>query len=156
MINLAEYVSIIFILVTVTCFGFMLYASYWAVGKKRSPLAYIASAMMAWLLVTGVLAYKGFFLDFESLPPRLILFIAPLLLVMIALLAYRRTRLSLLKMPLTTLTYVHIIRIPVELCLWWLYGSGLVDKSLTFEGVNFDTWFSLKSLYSIKLLDISI
>lgn len=42
------------------------------------------------------------------------------------------------KMPLTTLTYIHIIRVPVEIVLWWLYKEGQVGVLLTFEGINYD------------------
>ena len=43
-----------------------------------------------------------------------------------------------MKIPITTLTYIHIVRIPVELCLFWLYSAELVAQEMTFEGANFD------------------
>ena len=37
-----------------------------------------------------------------------------------------------------TLTLFHLIRIPVELVLFWLSLQQLVPKAMTLEGVNFD------------------
>jgi hypothetical protein len=42
------------------------------------------------------------------------------------------------QLPLQTLTYLHVVRIPVELVLLWLYQGGQVPQLMTFEGRNFD------------------
>ena len=42
------------------------------------------------------------------------------------------------KIPITTITYLHIIRVPIEIVLWWLFQEELVAKAMTFEGVNYD------------------
>ncbi len=136
--DLSMHVSVIFVLLTAAAFGFLVFAAYHSFNGQRNPLAYFASALLAWLLGTGSLGYHGFFLDFQANPPRLFLFVVPMILLIIALLLMKRTREGLMKMPLATLTYIHIVRIPVEMCLWWLFGAGLVDESMTFEGVNFD------------------
>jgi hypothetical protein len=39
---------------------------------------------------------------------------------------------------LRTLTALHIIRVPVELTLLWLFQAGLEPQAMTFEGSNFD------------------
>ncbi len=41
-------------------------------------------------------------------------------------------------MPLKVLTMVHIVRIPVEIVLLWLFLGGQVPRIMTFEGYNFD------------------
>ncbi len=135
---LPEYVSIIFVLTTAATYGFILFAAYFALGKKRNPVTLLASILLLWLLVTGFLAFDGFFLNFQSFPPRLFVFVVPAILLIIYLLINPSTRAGLMKMPITSLTYIHMVRIPVELCLWWLFGAGLVAESMTFEGVNFD------------------
>jgi len=136
--NLPAFASPVFIGVTVAVYGFMLYAAYWAFGGRRYPLTWIATAFLAFLLASGVLAFNGFFYDYLSMPPRLFLFVGPVFLLILALLVLPRSRAALMKMPVTTLTYIHIVRIPVELCLWWLFGAGLVAEEMTFEGANFD------------------
>jgi hypothetical protein len=42
------------------------------------------------------------------------------------------------RLPLSILTLLHIIRIPVEFVLLWLFQGGLVPQVMTFEGRNFD------------------
>ena len=39
---------------------------------------------------------------------------------------------------LRALTWMHIVRVPVELVLFWLFQAGLVPQLMTFEGANFD------------------
>lgn len=136
--TLPEYVSAIFVLLTGVAYLFMLFAAYRSFDGKRYPLTLFACGMLIWLMVTGLLAYRGFFLNYEAVPPRLFLFVLPIILLIIFLLINGRTRAGLMKMPITSLTYVHIVRIPVELCLWWLLGAGLVAEAMTFEGTNFD------------------
>lgn len=41
-------------------------------------------------------------------------------------------------MNLKTLTLVHIVRIPVEIVLYWLFLYEKVPELMTFEGRNFD------------------
>lgn len=55
-----------------------------------------------------------------------------------ALLSIRQSREFIAKMPITTLTYVHIIRVPVEIVLWWLFINGVVAELMTFQGLNYD------------------
>lgn len=41
-------------------------------------------------------------------------------------------------LPLAPLTYLHIIRIPVEFVLYWLFLYQAVPELMTFAGRNFD------------------
>ena len=43
-----------------------------------------------------------------------------------------------MEIPITTLHYLHIIRVPVEMVLFWLSIELVVPKIMTFEGANFD------------------
>jgi hypothetical protein len=45
------------------------------------------------------------------------------------------------RLPLKTLTVLHIIRIPVEIVLHWLFQNGQIPQLMTFEGRNFDLSF---------------
>ncbi len=49
-----------------------------------------------------------------------------------------KTRTWLNTFDLKMITYLHIVRIPVELVLLWLFLGGYVPELLTFEGRNFD------------------
>ena len=136
--NLPIYISLIFVAVVFTVFIFLFYASYRAFETpKRFGSTWTVTAMMGWLFLTGVLTHKGFFLDY-SLPPRLMLFVAPTIILILVLLILPKTRAFVMKMPITTLTYIHLVRVPVEICLWWLFKSELVAEEMTFEGSNYD------------------
>ncbi len=136
--DLPVHISLIFTVVVFTVFGFLFYASYRAFEiPKRFASTITVSILMGWLLLTGVAAFKGFFENF-GMPPRLLLFTAPLMITILLLLVLPKTRAYLVKMPITTLTYIHIVRVPVEICLWWLFMEELVPEEMTFEGVNFD------------------
>lgn len=41
-------------------------------------------------------------------------------------------------LPLKQITLISIVRIPVELVLWWLFIYKAIPEALTFEGRNFD------------------
>lgn len=132
------HVIVIFVLLSIATFVFLVFAAYHSFDGKRYGLTWFVCGLLSWLLVTGILSFKGIFLDFESNPPRLFLLVIPMILLIIFLLVNGRTRKGLMKMPIATLTFIHIVRIPVEMCLWWLFGTGLVAESMTFEGVNYD------------------
>lgn len=136
--QLPNYVSPIFIGVTLTTFGFVFYAIYRALKGKNIQLIIWTNVILVLLITTGLLTLQGFFNEYYGMPPRLVFFVAPTFLTIMALLIYPKSRAALLKMPITTLTYIHIVRIPVELCLWWLFGAALVAQEMTFEGMNFD------------------
>jgi hypothetical protein len=42
------------------------------------------------------------------------------------------------RLPLSLLTLVHVIRVPVELVLYWLFLAKFVPREMTFAGWNFD------------------
>lgn len=136
--DLPSYVPVIFVFINVAVFGFLMYAGYFAFDGRRNPLTLFGCALLAWLLATGWLAFQGYFQDFAIRPPRLFLFVGPAFLIIACAMFFRSWRERVSKMPVTTLTYIHIVRIPVELCLWWLFGAGLVAEEMTFEGANFD------------------
>ena len=75
-------------------------------------------------------------LDFDANPPRFLLAIGlPILLIIFVLIKYPRV---LCGLPLRLLTFMHIIRIPVEIILFGLYQEGHIPLLMTYEGRNFD------------------
>ncbi len=131
-----SYVPIIFILTTFLTVGIFLYAIGKA-GTDKLKGKLLFGFVLVWLVIQGVLAYTGFFQEFDKLPPRTFaLGPLPFFLVTIAYLVFARKFLE--SMPLAALTLIHTIRIPVELVLLWLYQAGQAPIEMTFEGRNFD------------------
>jgi hypothetical protein len=134
--GLPVYIPVVFILTTLFTVGIFLYAIVRA-GISSFPAKLLAVFTLFWLVLQAALALNGFFQNFDVVPPRTFAF-GPLpffVLTILYLIFYRRFLSSL---PLTVLTWIHVIRIPVELCLLFLFQNSLVPIEMTFEGRNFD------------------
>lgn len=118
----------------ITFIGF-LKAVHRSVPKQTTPIAF---GLLGWLLILGVLAAQHFFTTLTSQPPRLPLAILPPFLLIAGLFSSSNGRAFLDKLPLSTLTYIHTIRIPVELVLYALYIHHQIPELMTFEGRNVD------------------
>lgn len=137
--GIPPYISLVFVATTAATLGFIIYAVDDAI-KKRKSRSFIAFTLflLGWLSLTALLAHKDFFLDLDFRPPKLFPFVGFFVIGGILLLFFKKTRSILLKMPITSLTYLHIIRVPVEIVLFWLFLEGKVAKDMTFEGMNYD------------------
>lgn len=135
--NLPAYVSLTFTVTTFLTVGIFLYA----VRQKllqTTPGKIIVGLTAFWILFQAVMAMGGFFAVTGSFPPRIALFgVLPTLILIISYFIFFRES-FIEKLPLKALTILHIIRIPVELVLLWLYKGGLVPQAMTFEGYNYD------------------
>ncbi|HEX5003581.1 MAG TPA: hypothetical protein VFW78_13890 [Bacteroidia bacterium] len=120
----------IFVLITFLC----LWLFYRAAGKSKNVL-YLS---VLWLLLQALIAMTGFYRNFEAFPPRFALAIGPMLLFILFLFTTTRGKNFLDTLDTARLTYLHAIRIPVELTLLLLFIEGAVPQIMTFEGRNFD------------------
>ncbi|WP_461126031.1 hypothetical protein [Spirosoma aerophilum] len=111
-----------------------------AVRRVLPPQAVwsLIGLFVLWLAGLGVLAFTNFFQQVEATPPHFIVAIGPPVLVIAGLFSTSKGRAWLLRLPLTNLTYLHIVRVPVELTLFGLYLYHQVPELMTFEGGNYD------------------
>lgn len=107
---------------------------HYANGKPNK----LTLLIIGWSLLQSFLAYVGFYEDTQSIPPRFGLVLIPtILLIIYGLLPkqqkwiekHRNTKIS---------TFLHIVRLPVEIVLWQLFIFQMVPELMTFEGRNFD------------------
>lgn len=105
---------------------------------SKSMLRRTVFLLLAWLILIGVLAARGFFSDFTSLPPRLSFALLLPLPVVLVFTSGRRGKQLLLNIPPQWLIYPQAFRILVELGLWLLVRNGSLPVQLSFEGRNFD------------------
>ena len=101
---------------------------------------------MLWLAILATLSYLGFFRNFESLPPRILVAFIPPLILIISLLFSRLFKFILLVLPFRWLVYIQAFRILMELFLWLGYQGGYVPPQMTFEWLNFDIILGLTAL----------
>jgi hypothetical protein len=124
------YVSLTLVLATIlTCWFF------WKASRYSKTVLII---LLAWLVIQAAMAFTGFYRDYSVLPPRFLLAIGPPMLLTIILFLTRPGRAFIDRLQLDTLTILHIVRIPVEIVLFWLYLAKGVPEIMTFEGGNWD------------------
>jgi hypothetical protein len=124
------YVSVVFILTTLVTLYFFITAT----GKKRLVLLIVIS----WLVLQAILAFSEFYLKTDTIPPRFALMIVPPILLFIFLFLTTTGKRFLDALNQEQLTWIHSVRVPVELVLFWLFVYGQVPQLMTFEGRNFD------------------
>jgi len=128
--NLPMYVNIVFILTTLlTVFLF-----YKAGGKSKAGMG----ILFLWLLLQAILSYTGFYTVTNTTPPRFVLLALPPVLLIIFLFITPKGRAYINSLDAKTLTLLHVVRVPVELCLYWLFLHKSIPQLMTFEGRNFD------------------
>jgi hypothetical protein len=128
--GLPAYITIVFLLAVVLTWLFLASAT-----KYKTTLTIIIAI---WLGITGLLAYKGFFTDTAGIPPKFALATAPVIFLIIALLVSKKGQGFIDNLDLRKLTLLHIVRVPVELTLYWLAANKAVPELMTFTGRNFD------------------
>lgn len=137
MAEVPAYVSVVFILTVLLTVGIFLYAIAKA-GLRSGPGMFLFVFVPAWMAIQAVLTNAGFFQNFDVLPPRTFAY-GPLpffFLTFVYVIFFRKRFLD--NMPLTVLTLIHVIRIPIEFVLLWLSQHGQVPVEMSFEGRNFD------------------
>ncbi|MDB4106864.1 hypothetical protein N8368_03025 [Bacteroidia bacterium] len=128
--NLPNYANIIFIIATV----FSIFMIYKAAGYSKKTLLIV----LGWTIIQGVLAWSQFYLKLDTVPPRMPFTFFPTLALILALFNTSKGRTFIDSLNLKTLTWLHIVRIPVEFCLLWLFIAKSIPQIMTFEGANFD------------------
>jgi hypothetical protein len=133
------FVSIVFILTVLITVFFLLNAIAASYKKQRikAPI-WIIPAIVVWLAVQAILAYKNFYVYTSSIPPRFALAVLPMLLCIVILFVTDGGKKFIDNLPLSILTYIHVVRILVEVVLYWLFLSKAVPEIMTFAGRNFD------------------
>ena len=128
--DLPDNLVIIFLLTVILTFLLFINA------VRNKPTA--AIVLVIWLAVTGILSINKVFQNTSTMPPRLMIVIAPAILFIILLLITKRGRKFTDNIDLKKLTLVHIVRVPVEITLFMLSTHKLIPELMTFAGRNFD------------------
>ena len=142
--SLPFYVTVVFVLTTLLTIG-LLFRAFRDIRPAGFPSGLLTFLIPFWMIITGLLAMSGFYQQFQFVPPRVATFaILPAnILILLYFIFFRTTFIE--KLSLKTLTLLHIIRVPVELVLLWLFQYGMVPQIMTFEGRNFDVLSGLSA-----------
>ncbi|RZJ49011.1 MAG: hypothetical protein EOO44_19085 [Flavobacterium sp.] len=139
--NLPIYIYLTFGLTTVVTFFlfcWIIKTSKSLTTRKNSTI--IIFSLIIWLAIQAVLTLKNVYnSDTNSFPPQILLFgILPTLFTIIVLFSMKKGRQFIDNLSLTKITYLNIVRIPVEIVLFWLFLNKAIPELMTFEGRNFD------------------
>lgn len=139
--NLPVNISLFFGLTTITT----LFLFIWAIKKsnldqiqKKATLIFVG--LTVWLIIQAVLTLKNTYNnDINSFPPKIMLIgILPTIFTIILLFVTSKGRQFIDSLPIKNLTHLNIVRIPVEIALYWLFLHKAIPQLMTFEGINFD------------------
>jgi hypothetical protein len=113
-------------------------AAGWFFLQANKYFKVVSIVMILWLIIQAILAERGFYTKNSGMPPRLIAAILPPLIFILACFLSSPGRRYVDSLDPRMLTWLHIVRIPVEFCLYILMEHHLVPVIMTFEGRNFD------------------
>lgn len=140
MIDLPIYIPLVFgLTVVLTLFFFyqVLNRSTDETIKKRPGI--IIAILLAWILLQSFLAYKNFYnTGTKDFPPRFMIAVGPMLLTIVILFITKKGRRFMDSLPLINITWLNIVRIPIEIVLYWLFLNKAVPGLMTFAGRNYD------------------
>ena len=118
----------------IACTLYTLYCFYRATNKSNLALA----LSLGWIIIQGIIAYSLYYTKTDSIPPRFILAILPFFLLIIILFTTKKGRLFIDNLNNHFLILVHIVRVPIEFGLYYLFIHKQIPEIMTFSGANFD------------------
>jgi hypothetical protein len=119
-------------------FGATAIFAIWLFYKATNYSKPFLIGLSAWIVLQSALAINGFYSNPTTMTARFPLLIVPTQLFLVSRFATKNGRAFLDGLNLKMLTLLHVIRIPVELVLFWLFVSHTVPEAMTFHGRNFD------------------
>lgn len=136
--NLPTFIPVVFILTTLaTLFLFTMVIKQ--AELKNSLKNKILAGSVLWLILQAALSLSGFYsTNPGALPPKFVFLFIPVLILMVSLFFFEKGRNFMDSLSLIPITYLNVVRIPVELVLYWLFLNQAVPELMTFAGRNFD------------------
>lgn len=144
MLEIPGYINLVFILtVLVTYVLVILSMAMSGHPKVRGYSNLGAILILLWLIFQSTLSLNKWFMDRTAMPPHMLfpLIVSTFIILLIFLTSRGKKWSGHLSLPV--LVWIHAVRIPVELCLYWLAAEKQLPNSMTFEGYNFDIFFGI-------------
>jgi hypothetical protein len=139
--HLPIWIVLIFIITVIITLLFI----YWIiknanVEQTRNKASLILIGLLVWIIIQSVLTLQNLYhSDANTFPPKIMLLgILPAFLIIIITFSTSNGRNFIDSLPIKNITYLHIVRVPVEIVLLLLFLNKVVPELMTFEGHNFD------------------
>lgn len=146
--HLPNYYTIIFGLITLLTLVFFFVVLDNSKGCDYNVNApNIIIALTFWLILQAFLSfYKVYKTNLDTIPPNIVIFgTIPTLIAILIFFFTKKGNKFIDSLPLKTLTYLHVVRIPVEIMLYMLFMQKAVPSIMTFAGLNFDIFAGLSA-----------
>jgi hypothetical protein len=128
--HLPLYIPVVFIATTILTLYFLY--------KSSQQSLRLVTILTIWLIIQAVIGLSVFYTVTDATPPRFGIAIGIPVVAIILLFLSTKGRAWIDSWSLSWLTRLHIVRIPVELVLFWLFLQKQVPQLMTFEGRNLD------------------
>ncbi len=125
-------------LYTYLVFGLTVLAAIWLFYRATHHSHPFLISILVWIAFQSVLGLSGFYTTNDSVPPRFPLLLIPPALTILVLFNTAAGKRFIDSLDLQRLTLFHVIRIPVEVVLLWLFIHRTIPELMIFEGRNFD------------------
>lgn len=128
--NLPNWIDLTFIITCILTIGLFHFSN----GKPKI----LTLLITVWSIMQSILAYIGFYQITDSIPPRFGLVLIPTTLLIIYGLLPKQQKWFLEKRETKISTFLHSVRLPVEIVLFGLFTHKMIPELMTFEGRNYD------------------
>lgn len=128
--NLPNWINWTFLLSVIFTVGLFHFAN----GKPKK----LTLIIITWSIFQSILAMTGFYKNTDLIPPRFLLVILPAFSFLLYGLSSRPLNWILRNRKTELSTFLHTVRTPIEIVLFYLFTYKMVPELMTFEGRNYD------------------
>jgi len=112
------------------------------IAKNFAIISILWLALHMWLAINEVYLQQG-----NIMPPKIALYgIIPAIVIVFIIVILPSGRSFFSQVSAIKLTQFHIIRIPIELTLFWIYKHQIIPQAMTFSGINYDIFAGIAAL----------
>jgi hypothetical protein len=109
-----------------------------AVGVRRRRTVGVGAAVLAWLLVTALVAAGGVLRRFDATPPPFMMLAAAVVVGGLVVAGSPLGTLLVRGLPLWALVGAQVFRLPLELLMHRAYVEGIMPVQMSYSGRNYD------------------
>jgi hypothetical protein len=135
--NLPIWMEILFLVACLLTIGLFYHSN----GKPKR----LTLMIIIWSLIHGLLAFLGFYQDTSSIPPRFGWILLPSTILLVYGLLPKQQKWIIKNRDSKVSTFLHFVRLPVEMVLYGLFIHEMVPELMTFEGRNYDILMGITS-----------
>ena len=119
-------------------FGATVLLALWLFNKATHYSKSFLILVMGWILLQSVPGLAGFYNNVNLMTARFPLLVVPAFIFLMSLFFTTKGKAFIDGLDIKMLTIFHVIRIFVEIVLFWLFVHKAIPQAMTFEGRNFD------------------